>query len=116
MLAARRMSQRRAGNEELWAPSARIALTASLWRSARSGVAADREHFRGAGFGQRVESGRRSAVEGRQVWRAEHTAIIDGAGKFEITSKQVKEGPVRGRGYWSDDIEKEIQKYARSGI
>lgn len=37
-------------------------------------------------------------------------------GKFEITSKQVKEGPVRGRGYWSDDIEKEIQKYARSGI
>jgi hypothetical protein len=55
-------------------------------------------------------------VEGRQVWRAEHTAIIDGAGKFEITSKQVKEGPVRGRGYWSDDIEKEIQKYARSGI
>ena len=38
------------------------------------------------------------------------TAIIDERwGSSKSRRNRVKEGPVRGRGYWSDDIEKEIQ-------
>ena len=37
-------------------------------------------------------------------------------GKFEIKSKREgsDRGPNRGMGYWSDEIEKEIQKYAHA--
>ena len=42
--------------------------------------------------------------------------LAQGLGGFEIKPGQVREGADRERGYWSDDIERESEKYVPGGF
>ena len=47
-------------------------------------------------------------IRGRQSFRAKLARELR---EYDIERRQVKEGENRGRGYWSDEVEKAVKQY-----